>query len=230
MKQVVSLFIISLFFQISQAQEEKFSPTLGIGLHAGYNYANMRFDPTINERAVQLPNLGFILSFENERYLGVQFELNFSQQGWEEGKDSSLVYTRICNYLEIPVLAKFNYTKDFVTLGLNFGPYVSFLRGWTGGYEVPESDDSLSHYLFAPLYDYPERYTADYEHNFDLGFMVGVFFGIHSGFGDFHLQGRVTQGVVNMLPRYPEGEFKFSQTRTLYLGVAYIYNFRFSKE
>ena len=71
------------------------------------------------------------LRWNTEKNLGLQTELNFSQQGWDEQFDEhpTYKYTRTINYLEIPFFTHIYFGSNKFKFYVNMGPKVGFAIG-----------------------------------------------------------------------------------------------------
>ena len=82
------LFIIAslLLFSIDngQAQTNSFKQELSLGVSFGMNFSSVSFSPKVNQKMKQGYQGGVTLRWITENHLGLQAELNYAQQGWEE--------------------------------------------------------------------------------------------------------------------------------------------------
>ncbi|HBH49175.1 MAG TPA: hypothetical protein DDX98_11070 [Bacteroidales bacterium] len=208
-------------------QSTDFRRKVGVGFHGGYTISEVNFrpgllDPSINYKAISTFNYGLVLNFIGEPFAGIQIEVNVSQRGWIEEADSAYTYTRKMNYIEVPVLTHLSFGKKRMRYIFNLGPYVAFHQSFSETYEmfddqaqIPESD-SIDYY-YGRVVDSPT----------DFGFIFDGGVGVHTKYGTFQVKARYTQAVTNLFKQYPEGQFRFSQTRNIYIGFAYYYNFYF---
>ena len=108
--------------------ENSMAPKLGI--KAGVNLSNMYVDDVSDENMKVGLNAGFFAKLPVARGFSIQPELLYSSKGAKEEYDNFIEgegeYRFNLNYVELPVLAVFNLSKNF---NLHLGPYVSYLAG-----------------------------------------------------------------------------------------------------
>jgi len=224
------LLLLGCFSILSNSfsQETDFKPYIGFGVHGGVNFADANFDeggPNSGKsfQAAQQYSGGVFINFMAEPHAGVQIELNRSNRGWVE-EDTGYTYTRKASYLEIPVLTHLNFGKQLMRYNINLGPYIAFHRGFeetidlkVPGYEVPVNDSVNSYY------------GKDPDYTFDFGFMIDASVGVNTSIGIFSLRARYSYGMVDMFEEYPDGIFRYSLMRNLYVGAVYTYNINLKK-
>ena len=71
----------------SKAQS-KFPQEVSVGASFGMNFSSVSFSPRVSTKMKQGYNGGLVLRWNSEKNLGLQTELNFSKQGWEEEFDA----------------------------------------------------------------------------------------------------------------------------------------------
>lgn len=221
------LTIVFVFIVYEAHAQNKFVPTFQIGVHGGINYGNVRFEPSIRSAPVEMNNYGIILNYVSQPHTGIQLEANISQRGWQSGSDTNIHHIRKMSYLEFPLLTYLTFGKKFFHFNITGGPYLAFYRDSFEGFNLSNPvADSVKSIIFKS-YEYHQQYGNRPKSNLDYGFAFGIGFGFRTIAGELNLRFRYTQGLTNMFTQYPEGEFRFSQMRTYYAGVAYLYTFKF---
>jgi hypothetical protein len=219
------LVIIFSFLIYGVKAQDKFIPTLQIGVHGGVNYGNVRFEPSIRSTPVEMNNYGFILNYVSEPHLGIQLEANISQRGWQSN-DTSFHHIRKMSYLEFPLLTYLTFGKKFFHFNINGGPYVAFYRDSFEGFNISNPvADSVKSIVFKS-YEYHQQYGNRPKNNLDYGYVLGAGFGFRTVVGEITFRFRYTQGLTNLFNQYPDGEFRFSQMKTYYAGIGYLYTFK----
>ena len=112
-----------------QAQKEEFRQELAIGASFGTTFSRIDFVPKVNQKMIMGYTGGLTVRWETEKYLGLQGELNFVQQGWEEKFDDepSYRYKRTINYVELPIFTHVSFGSDKVKVFLNVGPKIGYM-------------------------------------------------------------------------------------------------------
>jgi hypothetical protein len=205
--------------------QDKYSPKIGIGGHYGFNYSNVRFIPSIRSRPVVMNSYGLVFYYLGEKYLGIQFEANYTERGWESGSDTTFYNKRRMSFLEFPMLTNINVGGKHIRFIFNAGPYLAFFRESYEGFKVETDDANSTKSIFYNPHKNQEQYTSMPNKDIDYGYCLGIAFGFHSFAGDILLRARYTQGLTNLFPQYPEGTYKFSQMQTYYAGISYTYEF-----
>ena len=103
------IFLLAFLFVTlgnSLAQDGKFKHELDVGASFGMNFSSVSFSPKVDQKMLQAYNGGLILRWITEKHLGLQAEVNFTQQGWEEEfeEQPQYQYSRTINFIEIPFL------------------------------------------------------------------------------------------------------------------------------
>jgi hypothetical protein len=109
--------------------ENDLSPKFGI--KGGVNLTNLYVDDDVSDENMKVGfNAGFFAKLPVTRGFSIQPELLYSSKGAKETYDNFIMgdgeYRFNLNYIELPVLAVFNLSKNF---NLHVGPYVSYLAG-----------------------------------------------------------------------------------------------------
>jgi hypothetical protein len=109
------LLTIGLFANQAVAQT-------GFGIRGGVNFANLNdIDGEVESRTALMGGFYFNFPVTNSP-VSIQPEVLYSQKGFETGDDTFQL-----DYIEIPVLAKFDFITDgSITPNVYFGPYVGF--------------------------------------------------------------------------------------------------------
>ncbi len=220
MKKIYTILFVLFFIGTAFGQDE-FKPSFQMGMHYGTNYGNVGFKPSIFSSSVQMQDFGFLFIYENVPNLGVQIEANFSQKGWLTDTDTTIMHTRKMNYLEFPLLTHITAGRKYFRFHVNLGPYIAFYRDSFEKFELanPIADSVKS--IVYQSFKYQEQYGNKPKSNFDYGFMGGFAFGFYSKFGELTLRLRYSQGLSNLFPQYPKGEYRFSQVQSMYAGISY---------
>lgn len=231
-KLLASALIIfgSLWCQQSYGQLFDQRKNLSIGFNGGVNMSSMDFNPKVQQKGLLGNSFGFTARYMSEKYFkmmcGLQAEINYSQRGWEEKIDdgSGDTYSRVLNYVEIPLLAHLAFGKDSNEKGvkffLNLGPSVSFL--------LSEKENQSE--TWDPT-NRPNSPTGQYgvvaDKNFDYGLTGGAGLELSTKIGHFLIEGRYYFGLSDI---YKSGaKDYFSRSANTYYGARFSYLFDLTK-
>ena len=220
MKTLIKLVTISflLVFSLQSFAQISFGPK------AGLNYSKSQeslfssyssYYGTYDYKFVANYQFGAVINLKLSSIISIQPEFLFSKKGWryEYWDDATIDPINVkedlaLNYLEMPLLLKVGFGKNFKFFG-TFGPYVAYaLNGeyqtdstfYVGNvvYEETTSGDIL---FEREPYNYSgdDRYWFAGDYNqIDFGVYVGVGFGKRIGFGTLLLDIRYGIGLANI--------------------------------
>ena len=119
-----------LFLSIGdgQAQNNTFKQELSVGASFGMNFSSISFAPKVNQKMKQGYQGGVTLRWITENHLGLQAELNYAQQGWEEEfeEQPEYQYSRTINYVELPFLTHIYFGGNRFKFFFNLGPKIGY--------------------------------------------------------------------------------------------------------
>lgn len=181
-RKIIAISVLSLAIVAgSQAQQNKFPQEIAVGASFGMNFSSVSFNPKVQTKMKQGFNGGLVLRWNSEKNLGLQTELNFSQQGWEEEFDDTRYnYSRTINYFEIPFFTHIYFGSDKFKFYVNLGPKL--------GYAIGES--TSSNLNGAKPNTNNEQHDMPIEKKFDWGLCGGPGLELRTGIGYFLLEGR----------------------------------------
>jgi hypothetical protein len=119
--------ILVLFISASDAQNNHFKQDYFIGISGGATGSMVYFKPLVNQDFLYAYHGGLTFRYINEKSLGLQAELNYSQRGWSELDNS---FVKRLDYLEIPFLTHV-YFGNNIRFFFNFGPKIGYLLNET---------------------------------------------------------------------------------------------------
>jgi Outer membrane protein beta-barrel domain len=127
---LIAFFSVSIISAFSQQQKTSGDPTLApkIGVKGGINFTNLYVDDVEDERMKVGFNLGLFAKLPVTPGLSIQPELLYSVKGskvtYDLGVLGSNEYRFNLNYVEVPVLAVINVSKNF---NVHAGGYAAYL-------------------------------------------------------------------------------------------------------
>ncbi|AUC85765.1 hypothetical protein CW731_10910 [Polaribacter sp. ALD11] len=143
------------------AQDRKNKATAGI--KGGYNLSSVSFDGTSETSKLHGFHVGIYGESYIGKYLSIQPEILYSQQGYKIVDDSG-TYTQKLDYINIPLMLKLYPVKSFF---LEAGPQI--------GFSISHKETFDSGFI---LYDTSEEFEPN---NFDWGVNLGAGFKSDAG-------------------------------------------------
>ena len=191
---IASLLLFSI--DNGQAQTNSFKQELSLGVSFGMNFSSVSFSPKVNQKMKQGYQGGVTLRWITENHLGLQAELNYAQQGWEEEfeEQPEYQYSRTINYIELPFLTHIYFGGKRFKFFFNLGPKI--------GYALSER----------PI-----------EKKFDWGLCGGPGLELSTGIGHFLLEGRYYYALGDIYGSQKKDPFARSASQTI--GVKFTYLF-----
>ena len=131
---ILYLMLLALPF-VGQAQST-FKKELAVGASFGTNFSRVSFAPKVHQKMQMGFTGGLTLRWLTENHLGLQAEVNFTQQGWAEKfeEQPQYRYSRSLTGFEVPFMTHIYFGSDRFRFFVNLGPKV--------GYIFSESTDS----------------------------------------------------------------------------------------
>ena len=166
------------------AQAQAFKRELSAGASFGVNFASVSFSPRVPTKMSMGFNGGGTIRWITEPHLGLQAEVNFTQNGWAEKFETQpqYHYARTLNYIELPFLTHIYFGNRRVRFFVNLGPKV--------GYLLSESTDSNLNGTNPNPNRPDEQHTLGVQKRFDWGLCGGPGLEIRTGIGSFLVEGR----------------------------------------
>jgi hypothetical protein len=216
------LFTYSLFFWITVSINIDARAQWAVGLRSGANLSTMDFTDNPEYRLegptyIEGFHGGLVLQYISQPHLGIQFELNYSQQGWGDKLDTATntKYRRRINYIQLPFLAHAYIGKRKFRMNFDLGPYGAYalssreyLKDETSGQETSEA----------------YGFDKDDDNRLDYGLIAGAGFEYKFGYSTILATVRYALGFGN-ISNVRTTESETSQNRVLSISVGYLYMF-----
>lgn len=216
MKKAIIL-IAALSAAVCSKAQGKFQPELAVGASCGTNFSSVSFSPKVKQKMLMGFHAGATLRWNTETNLGLQAELNFSQQGWQEEFETQpqYEYKRTINYLELPFLTHIYFGSKRVKVFVNLGPQI--------GYAFSESTSSNLDDNFKD-----EEKSDTFQHDkpidkkFEWGLCGGPGLELRTGIGYFLLEGRYFYSLGDVYNSRKEDHFSRSASQTISVRLTYL--------
>lgn len=197
-----------------QAQKKTFKQQLSVGASFGTTFSKIDFVPKVANKFNMGYTGGLTLRWITENNLGLQAEVNLSQQGWDEKFDEhpEYKYARTLNYIELPILTHIYFGNERFRFFFNLGPKVGYLIG--------ESTDENLNGAEANLVNQQHGMVA--EKKFDWGLCGGPGVELRTGIGTFLLEGRYYYALGDVFKSRKEDFFSKSNSQVISAKVSYL--------
>lgn len=196
----------------AKSQTNDFIPYSNFGIRQGINYTTVSFSPGVSQSITLGYSGGLVYKYQNQKRVGLQVELNYTQKGWTENFDTvSNSYSRKMDYIELPfmthiVLGK-NNLKFYVNLGTTFG------------YLLSEKEE-----LIINNEDYrKEFYEKKIEKKFDYSGLGELGLVFNTKLGEFQTGFRFQWTLTDLFKT--TSETTFNQSQNIIMGVSINYFF-----
>lgn len=228
MKRTLAIiFAIAFTAVTASAQVGDPRNTLSIGVSGGMGTSRVSFIPSIRQTLSLGPTLGVSIRHVSEKYFflicGTQLECNLATRGWTEliEDGSGNEYTRNATYVEIPFLAHIGFGREFrgVQGHINLGPQVGYLLnekeiyGGQKPWDISNRPNQVT-----------EQYGKAIENKLDYGITASVGLELHTGIGNFGIEGRYYFGLGNIYGITKKDYFARCANSTISVRAIYSFN------
>ena len=228
MKRTLSL-LLTLTFALTAAHAQVGDPrnTISIGVSGGMGTSQVSFVPSIKQTLSLGPTFGASIRHISERYFflicGTQLECNIANRGWTEliEDGSGNEYTRVATYVEVPFLAHLGFGREFrgVQGHINLGPQIGYLlreKEIFGG-QTPWNPTNRPNNVI-------EQYGKPIENKLDYGITASFGLELHTGLGNFGIEGRYYFGLGNIYGITKKDYFARCANSTISVRATYSFN------
>ena len=200
------------------------------GVSGGTTFSSVSFSP----RVLQNKRIGLTLGLTGRMTMGenvgLQVELNYAQQGWDEkfepaeategagapSSQASYQYSRLMNYIQLPFYTHVQFGGDKVKGFINAGPQIGYLIG-----------ESTSENLNGAQ---PGRVNMQHDmaaqKKFEWGISGGGGLEIRTGIGYFTLEGRYLYSLGDIYNTRQEDPFSKASGQTITIKLSYLKPFK----
>lgn len=191
-----------------------------LGVSGGVTFSKVNFVPKVQQNMLMAFQGGLTARWRTERYLGLQAELNFKQQGWDEKFESTetddysgMHYSRNMNYIEIPFLSHIYFGGEKVQFFINLGPQIGFLLS-------DKTDENLNG--ANPQPNINEQHELPIDKKFEWGLCGGPGIELRTGIGSFLLEGRFYYALGDIYNTRKKDAFSKASSQILSARLVYL--------
>ena len=188
------------------------------GVSGGTTFSSVTFSPKVPQENLMGMTFGLTGRMTMAKYVGLQVEVNFAQQGWKEKYDErpELSYIRRMNYLQLPFYTHVQFGGDNVKGFINAGPQIGYLIGESTKDELNgETPGSVN-----------EQHSLYAQKKFEWGISGGAGIEVRSGIGYFILEGRYLYSFGDIYSTTRADNFSKASGQTITVKVSYLIPFK----
>lgn len=216
------VMVVVLFHpSFSRAQSKPFTKEYYLGAKGGIVFSRVKFKPNVEQDFSMGNSAGLIFRMISEPHVGIQFEMNYLQKGWEEKPLEGMTqsYFHQLNYFEFPVMTHANLGSKAFRFTFNLGPSVAFLLSESQG--MNPATPGIPAEPPIPYWGQPIDSSVDFL--FVGG--IGTEYHFPKG-GGFALDGRVFYSLTNI---YDADKYGYDPSNSNGVTVTLSYLFRLNK-
>ena len=221
MKTKLLIIFLSFAAFAANAQDlELFRPRFLIGGSFGTTFSSTTFVPKVKNGMLLGYTGGIVARYDSEKNVGIQAELNYAQQGWEEEFfNAKYEYSRVINYIELPLLTHIYFGKKNFKVFLNIGPKIGYALSEkttsSNNFENIDQVDEENHIL--------EQHGMPLQNKFDWGICGGPGIELRTKAGYFVLEGRYYYGLGNIYKSTKVDYFPQSSPNVISVKLSYLF-------
>ena len=188
------------------------------GVSSGATFSSVSFSPKVTQGKLLGTTFGLTGRMTMGKNVGLQIELNYAQQGWNENYDEypDYLYSRRIDYFQFPFYSHFQFGGKNVKGFLNAGPQIGYMIG-----------ESTKH---DPNGDIGNRETTQHdmpvEKKFEWGISGGGGIEIRTRIGYFLLEGRYLYSLGDIYNTTRSDNFSKASGSTITTKVSYLIPFK----
>lgn len=215
-KRIVACVMIGLALATGAGAQQKFRQELAVGGSAGMNFSSLSFVPKVQQGMKTGLAAGATLRWITEKNLGLQAELNFTQQGWKESfeEQPQYEYERTLNYVELPFLTHIYFGSRRVHVFVNLGPKIGYLLGEKTKSNLGDAAPNKNN----------AQHDMPVEKKFDWGLCGGPGLEIRTGAGSFLVEGRYYYALGDIYGNQKKDPFPKSASQVISVKMTYLFS------
>lgn len=184
------------------------------GASAGTTFSSFSFNPKVPQTTLVGMTFGLTGRMSMGENVGLQAELNFSQQGWKEEFEDApeYKYSRRLNYLQLPFYTHIQFGGKKVKGFLNAGPQIGFMIGESTNQNLNGEAPGRVNY----------QHTMPVEKKFEWGIGGGAGIEVRTGIGYFLIEGRYLYSLGDIYRTTSADLFAKASGQTITVKLSYL--------
>jgi len=220
MRNKIILILTGLLTLAITHAQTPFKQELWIGASFGTTFSSVSFAPKIQTKQLMGYMGGVMARWNTENHIGLQAEINYSQNGWDEDfadfPDKDYKYTRTIQYVELPFLTHIYFGGKRARFFINLGPKI--------GYMLSEStSQNLNGVELEGWVN--QQHDMPVKHKLAWGLCGGPGFELRTGVGTFSLEGRYYYALGDLFSNSKGDSKNFAKSSSQVLSVKLAYLF-----
>ncbi len=220
---VLTILLLSLLSPI--CAQDSFKKEFYLGAKGGVTLSRGTFNPSFRQDYLLESAGGVVARYIDEKYFGLQLEVNLSRHGWQENFESEPEYyafSRTFNYLEIPFMTHIFIPIKNSRVFFNIGPQIGFYL--SDSHKTNMDLDNLPN--FESEYRTTDQYTLPVENKIDYGLTAALGYELLLGAHAIDLEVRYYFGFGDMFGNRVKDVFSNSSTQVISFSVGYLLDFK----
>ncbi|MDR2390036.1 MAG: PorT family protein [Tannerellaceae bacterium] len=216
------VIIVGLAGVVNADGQQTFQPEFSVGASFGMGVSSVTFVPKVQENYLLGTHAGITVRWLTETFAGLVFEVNYSQQGWDEHFDdpSSYYYSRRLNFIAIPLLAHLYYGKKQVRFFFNIGPKTGFFLNENTTGKVDPDSPPIDEITGKPHSS--QQWDMPIENKFAWGICGGPGLEVRTPIGSFMLEGRYYYSLGDLFGNRKADYFSKSSSQVISAKLTYL--------
>ena len=188
------------------------------GVSGGTTFSSVTFSPKVTQGMLMGATFGVTGRMTMGKNVGLQTELNYVQQGWEEKYEENpeYQYSRRMNYLQLPFYTHIQFGKGNVKGFINAGPQI--------GYMIGESTKRNFEGNIPGKVN--EQHDTPTKNKFEWGISGGAGIEVRTSAGYFLLEGRYLYSLGDIYGTKRSDYFTKASGQTITVKVSYLIPFK----
>jgi hypothetical protein len=208
------ILTVTLFLTVSVYSQNRFEPETYFGFKLGGNISGILSDPTISQKINPGLTSGLVFKHISQKSLGIQLELNYKQSGWNENLDSTNIYKRRLNFIELPFMTHVNLGNQKTRFVINLGPYISYLLS-----------EKEKIYLLEGIEE-KEYYRKKIDNKASFGLCLGLGISPQTSIGLFQIESRISSSLTDNFKSKSSSPFSSSKNLNAELNLTYMIDYK----
>lgn len=219
--KIVVILWLTLMVSAAKAQIIITTPyEFSVGVSGGTTFSSVSFSPKVEQTMLMGTTFGVTGRMTMGEYVGLQLEINYAQQGWNEffeiteepeNAGTDYKYARHLDYLQIPFYTHIRFGGKKVKGFINAGPQF--------GYLISESTDEN---LGAQPAMVSAQHNMPVEKKFEWGISGGAGIEIRTGIGYFLLEGRYFYSFGDIYSTKVKDNFSKASSQAITAKISYL--------
>ena len=208
--------LFSITYSIVDAQIIVTTPyEFSVGVSGGTTFSSVAFSPRVTQKMLLGTTFGVTGRMEMGKNVGLQIELNYVRQGWDEEyiDNPEFRYSRYLDYLQFPFYSRVQFGGENVKGFINAGPQIGYLLG---------ESESRSLNVDPPANRTSAQRDMLVENKFEWGISGGAGIEIRSGIGYFILEGRYYYSFGDIFRTRQKDTFSKASSQSIVAKVSYL--------